>query len=277
MAPACLRISEIKRKIEFLGYDVSDYGDVDVPMRESLPHASLRAHYVEEIAAVCRLVAAEVQRALDQQQTPIVLGGDHSFAIGSVQGAGRFFGANKLGLIWLDAHADLNTADTTETGNIHGMPLASLLGRGDQRLHIDSEFVINPANIALIGIRTLDPEEAKFCLSSGIRYFTMREIDERGLAQVMREAIVVATKDTEAMHVSFDLDAIDPLHAPGVSTPVMGGLSYREAHLALEMLHESDKVCSFDLAELNPMRDVANSTAQLGIELVQSICGKTIL
>ena len=278
MGPACLRVSELKRKIELLGYSVSDYGNVDVPLREGLPITAKHARYVEEIAAVCQRVEEQVNRALQAQHIPIVLGGDHSLAIGSVHGVGKFFQPKQLGLVWIDAHADLNTPETTETANVHGMPLSALLGEGDRRLVAgEGELSLSPANIALIGIRTLDPEEAKICLNCGIRYFTMREIDERGLGQVMREAIDVAAKGTEAIHVSLDLDAIDPTHAPGVSTAVMGGLTYREAHLALEMLHESDKVCSFDLVELNPMCDTANQTAQLGVELIQSILGKTIL
>ena len=277
MGPASLRVSELKRQIECLVYDVSDYGNVDVPIREGLPITSKHARYVEEIAAVCDQVAAQVGRALGDARVPIVLGGDHSLAIGSVRGVGEFFQPKKIGLVWIDAHADLNTPETTETANVHGMPLSVLMGEGDPHLVGAGKFAIDPSNIALIGIRTLDPEEAKICLNCGIRYFTMREIDERGLAKVMREAIAVASKGTEAIHVSFDLDAIDPTHAPGVSTAVMGGLTYREAHLALEMLYESDKVCSFDLVELNPRRDVANQTAQLGVELVQSLLGKTIL
>ena len=277
MGPAALRVSELKRKIECLGYDVSDYGNVDVPVCEGLPITSTHARYVEEIAAVCKQVATKVQQALGEERVPLVLGGDHSLAIGSVRGVGEFFHPKKIGLIWVDAHADLNTPETTETANVHGMPLSVLMGEGDPRLVADGKFNLAPSNIALLGVRILDPEEAKICLNCGIRYFTMREIDERGLVKVMREAIAVATKGAEAIHVSFDLDAIDPTHAPGVSTAVMGGLTYREAHLALEMLYESDKVCSFDLVELNPMRDVANRTAQLGVELVQSVLGKTIL
>lgn len=277
MGPASLRVSEIKRGIEYLGYDVSDYGNVDVPIREGLPLTSTQARYVEEIAAVCERVAAQVERALRAEHLPLVLGGDHSLAIGSVRGVGKFFHPQKIGLIWIDAHADLNTLETTETANVHGMPLSVLMGEGDPRLVANDKFNLDPSNIALIGIRILDPEEAKICLNCGIRYFTMREIDERGLAKIMREAINIAAEGTEAIHVSFDLDAIDPTHAPGVSTAVMGGLTYREAHLALEMLYESDKVCSFDLVELNPRRDVANRTAQLGVELVQSLLGKTIL
>lgn len=277
MGPASLRVSELKRQIEYLGYDVNDYGNVDVPIREGLPITSTHARYVEEIAAVCKQVATKVKQALDKERMPLVLGGDHSLAIGSVRGVGEFFYPKKIGLVWVDAHADLNTPETTETANVHGMPLSVLMGDGHPRLVADGKFNLDPSNIALLGIRTLDPEEAKICLNCGIRYFTMREIDERGLAKIMREAIAVATKGTEAVHVSFDLDAIDPTHAPGVSTPVMGGLTYREAHLALEMLYESDKVCSLDLVELNPRRDVANKTARLGVELVQSLLGKTIL
>ncbi len=277
MGPASLRVSELKQQIECLGYEVRDYGNVGVPIREGLPSTSTRARYVTEIAAVCKQVSVKVEQALGEKRIPLVLGGDHSLAIGSVRGVGRFFQPRKIGLVWIDAHADLNTPDITETANVHGMPLSVLMGEGDPQLAADDKFKLDPTNIALVGIRTLDPEEAKLCLDCGIKYFTMRAIDERGLATIMREAITVATRGTEAVHVSFDLDAIDPAHAPGVSTAVSGGLTYREAHLAMEMLHESGKVCSFDLVELNPRRDVANKTAQLGVELIQSILGKTIL
>ena len=279
MGPACLRIADLKKKIESLGYKVLDYGDVIVPIRESLPPAIACEHYVEEIAEVCWQLVHITSQSMQKNRVPVILGGDHSLAIGSINGINSFFAKQKkkLGVIWIDAHADLNTSEISETGNIHGMPLASLIGRGDKRLISEEYRYPGPENIALVGIRVLDPAEKEICRISGIKYFTMRDVDDCGLASIMGEAIAVATKDTEAIHVSFDLDAIDPTYAPGVSTPVMGGLTYREAHLILEMLHETGKICSLDLVELNPIRDTANKTALLAAELIESVLGKTIL
>jgi arginase len=221
------------------------------------------------------------QSSLDQGHTPIVLGGDHSIAIGTVSGVAAHFRSKgqKLGLIWVDAHADVNTPQSSPSGNIHGMPLAVILGSGhDALVKLGGERIrIAPKNIALIGIRMIDMIEKEILRSSGISYFTMRDIDEKGMTWVMEQAIAAASDGTDAIHVSFDLDAIDPVYAPGVSTPVTGGLSFREAHLALEKAYESGRLASIEFAELNPSNDIRSQTATLCVDLIQSALGKSIV
>ena len=282
IGPACIRIAGLKKSIASIGYDeVSDYGDVVVPIRESLSQKSRDNFFVEEISDICWQLFHIVQGTLTNGKIPVVVGGDHSLAIGSISGATNFFANNKqrLGLIWIDAHADLNSQQTSKTGNIHGMPLATLIGKGGDRLmpKTGNTDCLHPHNIALVGIRALDPIEREICKTCGIRYFTMRDIDERGISQIMHDAIAIASDNTEAIAVSFDLDAIDPTQAPGVSTPAMGGLTCREARLALEMINQSNRLCSFDLVELNPICDTANRSAIVATELVQAVLGQTIL
>jgi arginase len=281
MGPAAIRIAELDAKIAVLGYRVVDSGDVAVPVRETLPQSSAGQKYLHEIRKVATDLELKVHGALAAGHVPIVLGGDHSIAIGTIAGASRFHRerGGKIGLIWVDAHADINTPETTPSGNIHGMPLAVALGDGHREL-VDiggPGRKVDPGNVALIGIRQLDGLERDRLKQSGIRYFTMREIDERGMPAVMKEAIEVASRGTAAMHLSFDIDSIDPQHAPGVSTPVTGGLSYRETHLALEMLADTGRLCSIEFTEMNPLTDVAHKTAQLTVELVQSALGKSIV
>lgn len=281
IGPACIRIAGLQKSIATIGYEVSDYGDVVVPIRESLSRKSQDDFFVEEISDICWQLFHIVQGTLTAGKIPVVLGGDHSLAIGSISGAISFCSKNnqRLGLIWIDAHADLNSRETTGTGNIHGMPLATLIGKGYQRLMpktIDTSS-LHPHNIALVGIRALDPIEREICKSCGIRYFTMRDIDERGISSVMHDAVAIASDNTEAIAVSFDLDAIDPTQAPGVSTPAMGGLTCREARLALELINTSNRLCSFELVELNPIRDTDNRSAVLATELIQAVLGQTIL
>lgn len=281
MAPSAVRIAELDDKIRVLGYDVFDVGDLPVPVRDTLGPEAGREKYLSQIVDLCVRLDQEVHAALTLGEFPLVIGGDHSLAIGSVSGASRFFREKEgsLGLVWIDAHADLNTPASSPSGNIHGMPLSVLLGSGHRSLlQIGGHAVrIKPENVALIGIRTLDGEEKSLCRQSGIRYFTMREIDERGMHAVMKEALAVASSGTSGIHLSFDIDGVDPQYAPGVSTPVTGGLSYREAHLALEMLADSGLLCSMDFVELNPMTDISHKTAQLIVELAQSALGKSIV
>jgi len=281
MAPAAIRIAELHQKINVLGFKVHDRGDLHVPIRDTLSAESVRLRHLEEIRSICEILADEVYSALKLSRIPIVLGGDHSIAMGTIAGVSRFYREKeeKLGLIWVDAHADMNTHETSPSGNIHGMPLSVVLGKGDSRLTGISGFSpkVSPENVALVGIRTLDGMEKEACKQSGVRYFTMREIDERGMHAVMKEAIEVAGRNTGGIHVSFDIDGIDPLYAPGVSTPVTGGISYREAHLALEMLADTGKLNSMEFVELNPMTDLAHKTAQLTVELIQSALGKSIV
>ena len=281
MAPAAVRIAELHQKIGVLGYEIHDRGDLAVPVRDTLPAAAAQSRYLEQIARVAGELQRLVHAALELGRLPIVIGGDHSIAIGAIAGDARFQKeqGGALGLIWVDAHADLNTPETTPSGNIHGMPLSIVLGHGHRDLvAIGGDGPkVRPENVALIGIRTLDAGEKESCRKSGIRYFTMREIDERGMHAVMQEAIAVATRGTTGIHLSFDIDGIDPLYAPGVSTPVTGGISLREAHLALEMIADTGLLSAMEFVELNPMTDVGHKTAQLLVDLVQSALGKSIV
>lgn len=281
MAPAAVRIAELNDKIRVLGYGVVDIGDLPVPVRDTLAPEAARDKYLHQVVELCSRLEREVHGALTADHIPLVIGGDHSLAIGSVSGSSRFHRerGEALGLIWVDAHADLNTPTSSPSGNIHGMPLGVLVGSGHpELLHIGGHPIrVKPENVALIGIRTLDGEEKSLCRQSGIRYFTMREIDERGMHAIMKDAIAVASHGTSGIHLSFDIDGVDPLYAPGVSTPVTGGLSYREAHLALEMLADSGLLRSMDFVELNPMTDISHKTAQLIVELAQSALGKSIV
>lgn len=281
VGPSAVRIAGLHDKISVLGYKIEDAGDILVPIRETLPESAAKEKYLTTITDVCDLLRMEVEMSLDRDMLPIVIGGDHSIAMGTISGTSSFYRKKNqsIGLIWVDAHADMNTPASSPTGNLHGMPLSTLLGKGIPQLVELGGFAekLRPENVALIGIRTLDHEEKRICRESGIRYFTMREIDERGMAAIMKEAVAVATKGTSGIHLSFDVDGIDPLYAPGVSTPVTGGLSYREAHLALEMIADTGMLTSMEFVELNPMRDVAHKTAELLVELVQSALGKSIV
>ena len=281
VGPSAVRIAGLHDKISVLGYKIEDAGDILVPIRETLPESAAKEKYLTTITDVCDLLRMEVEMSLDRDMLPIVIGGDHSIAMGTISGTSSFYRKKNqsIGLIWVDAHADMNTPASSPTGNLHGMPLSTLLGKGIPQLVELGGFTgkLRPENVALIGIRTLDHEEKRICRESGIRYFTMREIDERGMAAIMKEAVAVASKGTSGIHLSFDVDGIDPLYAPGVSTPVTGGLSYREAHLALEMIADTGMLTSMEFVELNPMRDVAHKTAELLVELVQSALGKSIV
>ncbi len=281
MGPSAIRIAELHHKISVLGYTPHDIGDLDVPVRDTLPEKAKKEKYLHQTARVCGELYKQVYSALKAERTPIVLGGDHSIAIGTIAGVSGFYREQhkNIGLIWVDAHADCNTPESSPTGNIHGMPLSIALGLGAPELTAigGSHPKVRPENVALIGIRTLDGIEKEILRKSGIRYFTMREIDERGMHAVMKDAIATVTKDTAAIHLSFDIDGIDPQAAPGVSTPETGGLSYREAHLALEMIADTGCLASMEFVELNPMTDLAHKTAQLTVELVQSALGKAIV
>jgi arginase len=281
MGPEVIRIAGLKERIEALGYSVFDTGDIDVPIRESLAPGQSESRYLEPIKRVCEEVCEHVEAALSRGNIPITIGGDHSLAIGSIAGASGFFRGQKreIGLLWIDAHADMNTPKTSPSGNIHGMPLAVALGRADGKLaSIGGKGPkIKPENVALIGIRDIDEIEKRELRECGIRYFTMREIDERGKYAVMKEALEIVSSGTDGIHVSCDIDGVDPLYAPGVSTPVPGGLSFREIHLALEMLADSRKLCSMDLVEFNPLRDRDFQTAELAVGLVLSALGKSIV
>jgi arginase len=279
MGPASLRIANLKTKVEQQGYAVVDLGDLHVPIREALPLKVQQEKYLTPIKELCENLATITEGVLERQHIPVTIGGDHSVAIGSISGVLRHFGKKnqQVGLIWFDAHADINTPDTSPSGNIHGMPLAVLIGQGHPELTAISTTKLRPQNTVLIGIRNIDDEEKRILRQSGIRYFTMRDIDEKGMFTVMREAIAHASDGTAGIHVSFDIDAIDPRYTPGVSTPVSGGLTLREAHLAMEMLSETQRITSLEFVELNPFMDVGAASANVTVDLLLSALGKSIV
>jgi arginase len=275
MGPAALRLAGLEEKLEAEGIPVLDRGDIVPPERRDR-----RARSRAEVRLVCELLAAEVHGALRRGRLPLVIGGDHSIAIGTIAGASRYFREKRLrlGTIWVDAHGDMNNPTTSPTGNIHGMPLAVALGDGYRELVRLGGFQpkIEAARTALVGIRNLDDDERRNLARFGVNVFTMKDIDRRGLATVMDEALQVATKGADGVHVSFDMDAVDPGTAPGVGTAVPGGLSYREAHLVMELIHDAAVMTSLEVVETNPILDVRNATASLGVELILSALGKSI-
>ena len=281
MGPSAFRVAGIDQKIRSLGYEVADAGDLPVKIAETQVPGDPHLKYLKEIKEVCEILRDRVEALVAKGSLPVVLGGDHSIAMGTLAGLSRHYHARKekIGLIWFDAHADANTAETSPSGNIHGMPLAVALGLGAPSLVNLAGFspMVDGSRAALVGIRDVDPAERPNVRASGIGAFTMRDIDERGMRAVMDEAIKRATSGTAGIHVSFDLDGMDPDYAPGVGTPAPGGLSYREAHLAMEMLADTGKVLSAELVEVNPILDNRNATAILGVELLASLLGKKIL
>jgi len=281
MGPSAIRIAGLNQAIAWLGYDVTDIGNVHVKPAEAIGATNPRAHYLPEIAAAAEELAGMVETALDEQALPVILGGDHSIAIGSVAGLASFHRKRnrKVGIIWLDAHADVNTPETSPSGNIHGMPLAALLGRGPKELTHVAGFApkVLPEHTVIIGARSVDPGERELIKQQGLRVFTMSELDERGMADVAEEAIEIASRNTAGIHVTMDMDFIDPFYAPGVGTPERGGATYREGHLAMEKISDSGCVLSVELTEVNPVFDSANQTAKLAVELILSALGKKIL
>ncbi len=279
MGPSAMRLANLATLLEQLGYSVSDVGNVVVPDRASIspaPGALLAA-----IADVCREVAERTALAVRSGVRPLVLGGDHSLAAGSVAGTATALAerGERVGLIWLDAHADVNTPDTTLSGNVHGMPVAHLLGEGDSRLsRLASVFpAVRAEQLVYVGLRDVDAAERQFIQARGIRAFTMRDIDERGLRAVMDEAVAIASRGTGGIHLSCDADWVDPGEAPGVGTPVRGGATLREAHLAMEIIHDSGALLAMDLVEINPILDRQNHTAELCADLIASAFGRRIL
>jgi arginase len=281
MGPSALRVAGLQSRLKQLGRQVEDEGNVAVPQAEEQPYGERKARYLDEIAQTCKGLADMVRKTLDEDIFPLVLGGDHSIAVGTVAGVAAHYhkAGKRIGVIWLDAHGDMNTPESSPSGNVHGMPLASIMGYGPPEL-VDLAGIkpmVEPRNVVLVGIRDLDSKERRFAKESGVHVFTMRDIDERGMREVMTEALKFATDDTAGVAVSLDMDFVDPSDAPGVGTPVRGGVTYREAHLALEMIADSKSMVSFELVEVNPVIDQHNATALLGVELVLSGLGKKIL
>jgi len=281
MGPSALRVAGLQARLRQLGRQVEDSGNVPVPQPEEQPYGEKRARYLDEIAEACKGLAEAVKKTMDEDIFPLVLGGDHSIAVGTVAGAAAHYDkdSKRIGVIWLDAHGDMNTPDSSPSGNVHGMPLASIMGFGPPELTGLAKIkpMVEPRNVVLVGIRDLDAKERKLMKETGVHAFTMRDIDERGMREVMADALRFAGDDTAGIAVSLDMDFVDPSDAPGVGTPVRGGVTYREAHLALEMVADSRQMCSFELVEVNPVIDVHNTTATLGVELVLSGLGKKIL
>jgi len=281
MGPSAIRVADLERRLEELGHKVEDYGDLDVMIPETQKVGTGKLRYKKPILSACRELMKSVERCLDENRMPLVLGGDHSIAIGSVAGSTNWYArrGEQLGLIWFDAHGDANTPETTPSGNIHGMSLAVALGVGDHELvHLGGRSPkVQARNTVLIGIRDIDAGERDFLKKSGVTCYTMRDVDERGMRDVLDEAIRLASDGTAGLHLSFDLDVVDPEDAPGTGTPVWGGLSYREAHLAMEIFADRANIVSLDLVEVNPVLDNQNMTGLLAAELAQSALGKTIL
>jgi arginase len=281
LGPAALRVARLERRIASLGYEVQDLGDMKVVRPSNLTEGDSTARHLKEVAAACAELALEVERLLTDGEFPLSLGGDHSIAAGSLAGVSSYFRkrGDDLGLIWFDAHADMNTPETTSSGNLHGMPLAAVLGFGPSELTEIAGFKpkFKPEFCAHIGARDLDQGEKELIRRLGIRFFTMREIDERGMNACIDDALSIVSRASAGYSVTFDVDVLDPTDAPGSGTLVRGGITYREAHLGLEKIAEAGGMKSLEIVEINTALDVNNRTAELGVELILSALGKTIL
>jgi len=278
MGPSAVRYAQLQAELEALGYRVTDLGNVSFPVAERLEVGDSQARYADAIVRVCEEVDRVVTAALRQGALPVVVGGDHSLSLGSVAAVARQ--QPELGLLWLDAHGDFNTPQTSPSGNVHGMVLACLVGLGPASLVRVGGFgpKLRPERCALVGVRQLDPGERELLRDSGVRVFTMKEVDRCGVGEVVQRALEAVTEGgRRPLHVSLDLDVVDPAHAPGVATPCAGGLSYREVHLAMELVADCGCLVSMDVVEVNPILDAHNRTARLATELVASALGKRIL
>jgi arginase len=281
MGPSAFRIAGIGDRMAALGRTVVDKGDLAAPIPETQRPTDAKKKYILEIAKVCQRLYERTSKSLDEGALPVVLGGDHSLATGSVAASADWLRrtvSKPLGLIWVDAHGDMNTPATTGSGNVHGMPLAALLGQEPIELaSIGSTPSVLPDNTVLVGIRNLDEREKEQIRASGVHVFTMKDIDRHGIANVAERALALAARGTGGIHVSFDMDVCDPTVAPGVGTPVKGGFDYREAHMIMELVADSGQLVALDLVEVNPTLDIRNTTAEFGSELALSALGKRIL
>ena len=281
MGPSAVRVAGLEARLEALGHIVEDGGNVAVAIPEQKKEGHPNAKYLKEITATCTKHADLVLKTLEAGKVPVSLGGDHSMAVGSVAGVAEFYRrqGQKIGLIWIDAHTDINTPESSPSGNVHGMPLAAIMGLGPVELSNIYNFSpkIKPENCVLVGVRDIDAIERENVHRAGIEVLTMRDIDERGMRTVMEEALRMAGRGTAGYHVSLDMDWIDPEDAPGVGTPVRGGATYREAHLAMEIIADHGRMLSFEIVEVNPVIDEHNQTADLAVEMALSAFGKKIL
>jgi len=281
MGPSAVRVAGLEARLEELGHIVEDAGNITVAIPEQKKVGDANAKYLKEITATCTKSAELVLKTLEAGMVPVVLGGDHSVAAGTVAGVAEFYRKKdqRIGLLWIDAHSDMNTPDSSPSGNVHGMPLAALMGLGPAELGNIFDFSpkVRPENCVLVGVRDVDAVEKENIRKAGVEVFTMRDIDERGMRAVMEEALRMAGRGTSGYHVSLDMDWIDPEDAPGVGTPVWGGATYREAHLAMEIISDHSRMLSFEIVEVNPVIDEHNQTADLAVELTLSAFGKKIL
>jgi len=281
MGPSAVRVAGLESKLEALGYVVEDKGNVPVALAETKSAGDPNAKYLKEIAETCSKEAELVIQTLEAGKIPLVLGGDHSIAVGTVSGLAEFHRRSKhrVGLLWIDAHSDINTPESSPSGNVHGMPLGAIMGLFPGPLTDMFGFCpkVNPDNVVLVGIRDVDEVERQNIRKAGVHVFTMRDIDERGMRVVMEESLRLAGRNTVGYHVSLDMDWIDPEDAPGVGTPVWGGATYREGHLAMEIIADHGRMTSFEIVEVNPVLDERNQTAELAVELALSAFGKKIL
>ncbi len=277
MGPSAIRAAKLHSTLAKIGHDVLDGGNVATVESEARKIKDPKLKYLDEVLLACKRLSQSVTKAMSSNEFPLVLGGDHSIAMGTWAGLAAV-GRNE-GLIWIDAHGDFNTTETSPSGNIHGMPFAAICGLGDERLvklgGISPK--VNPKHAVLMGIRDLDPGEKKLIAKSGVRYFTMRDIDEMGIRKVMDEALGIAGKNGRKIHVSFDIDVMDPTFAKGTGTPSPGGMSYREAHLAMEMVADTGQLQSMEMVEVNPLLDDQNRTGELAVGLIASALGKRIM
>ncbi|WP_408008969.1 arginase [Pseudalkalibacillus sp. A8] len=277
MGPSAMRYAGLIERLENLGYDVEDHGDVQIPQREKVASKETNLKNLDGVIEANNLLAEGVNKIIEDNRFPLVLGGDHSIAIGTLAGVSKHY--KNLGVIWYDAHGDLNTGETSPSGNIHGMPLAVSLGIGHERLQEIGGYSpkVKPENIVIIGARSLDEGERELIREKGIKVYTMHEIDRMGMTKVMQEAIEYVSNETDGVHLSLDLDGLDPAEAPGVGTPVLGGISYRESHLAMEMLEEAKILTSAEFVEVNPILDEKNKTATVAVALVGSLLGEKLI
>jgi arginase len=276
MGPSAIRYAHLHKKLNDLGYTLEDKGNIEVPIQEMCNINEPKLKYIDCIIPMGRRVAGAVATSLQGGRFPLVLGGDHSLSVGSIRGAAK---NRKIGVIWVDAHADFNTAETTPSGNIHGMPLAALCGLGDPRLVAlwdETPPVIDPKRVAVIGARDLDPGEKRNLREAGVMVQSMEQIDRIGMLGALEKCIERVSRDVDGIHLSFDMDSLDPRHAPGVGTPVPGGLTFREAHLACEVLAETGKLIGLDMVEVNPILDIQNQTAIHAVEFICSALGSRV-
>ena len=276
MGPSAIRYAHLRQKLEELGYTVEDTGNIEVAIAETCTITDPRLKYIDCIVPMARRTAGAVATSMQASHFPLVLGGDHSLALGSIRGAAR---VKSVGVIWVDAHADFNTEGTTPSGNIHGMPLAALCGLGDRRLSQlwdETQPVIDPRRVAIIGARDLDPGEKANLREAGVMVMGMEQIDRMGMVASVEKAIERVSRDADALYLSFDMDVMDPRHAPGVGTPVPAGLTQREGHVTCELVGETGKLIGMDMVEVNPILDTQNQTGALAVELVLSALGKRI-